>query len=164
MHSLDYYTEHPDQVLIDAAADPVFRSVMDPTDVQLVTLDRGDGTQVQVEALSRGSIRKVFERVLRRCREKGVELKRWICSSEDFNLCAKLNTPVGALMRQLHEFLERKWAERGVALAHIFTIGAALPVEAFLGIVTALFLVNKELVELCDCPKPPKVSGGAGAT
>lgn len=154
MASPDDYVAHPEQVLIDAAHDPIFQSFMEETDFELITVTLG-GVQSQVQALSRRSIRKVVEKALARCHERKVEVKQWICSPlpEGFDLCGRLNTPPGKLMRELDAFLNKKWTVRGMALVDVFTMAAATNVGVFLGILGGLICLNRELVNLCDCPK-----------
>jgi len=154
MRSVEDYASDLNRALIDAAADPVFKKFMEPDDFELVTLDMGDGTQAQVQALSRASIQRVIERILERARKAGADMKDWICSPEKFNLCAKLNLPLGELMRQLHDFLDSQWVQSGLFIATVF--GA--PVGGhFLQILTGVGLGYGALARLCACEPPPKI-------
>lgn len=63
---------------------------MESDDFELVTLDKDDGTKARVQALSRSSIRRVLGRIIAQALNAGVDLKHWICSTEVFNLYAKL--------------------------------------------------------------------------
>ena len=51
MASIDDYVRNPQQALIDAAADPGLKHFIEPSDLELVTVDLGDGTQAEVQAL-----------------------------------------------------------------------------------------------------------------
>jgi hypothetical protein len=153
MPSIDDYEHDPAQVLIDAAADPIFRSEMDPEDIEIITVTWADGTQGQVQALSRGAVRRVIERVIKRCQKKGADLKHWTCSKDEFDLCGKLaNTPPGKIMRLLHDFLEKKWVQGGFVLVDFFTLSSAPPVGVFLAIFGGLCFVDGCIVDLCECP------------
>lgn len=152
MPSIEDYERNLDQVLIDAVSDPVFRSQMEHGDIELIVVDRGDGTLAQVEALSRGSVGRVLERLMQRCKNKGADLKSWICSKDKFDLCAKLDWPPGKLMRALHAFTSNKWVEDGLVLVDVFTLPTAPPVGIFFTIFGGLCLVNRRIVVLCGCP------------
>jgi hypothetical protein len=156
MPSIEDYERNPDQVLIDAASDPVFRSQMEPGDIEFIVVDRGDGTLAQVEALSRGSVHRVLERLMQRSKNKGADLKGWVCSKDKFDLCSKLDWPPGKLMRALHAFTSNEWVDTGLVLADIFALAAAPPVGAFFTIFSGLCLVNRRIVVLCGCPPPSK--------
>lgn len=151
MPSIADYAADPNRALIDAAADPVFKQFMEPDDFETVSVDRGDGVQAQVQALSKKSIRRVLDRIIQRARQKGVDIKEWICSPTEFDLCGRLKkTKPGQVMRALHGFLKRKDVEGGFALAAILAIPAPA-FGAFLAIFCGVGFVNKALVELCDC-------------
>jgi hypothetical protein len=156
MSSIEDYERNLDQVLIDAASDPVFRSQMEPGDIELILVDRGDGTQAQVEALSRGSVQRVLDRLMRRCKDKGADLKGWVCSKDKFDLCSKLDWPLGKLMRALHAFTSNVWVEGGFVVADVFSLPAAPPVGVFLTIFGGLCFVNGRIVVLCGCPPRSK--------
>ena len=153
MASIDDYIRNPLQALIDAAADPGLRQFIEPSDLELVAVDLGDGRQVEVQALSRRAVRRVIERILAKGREAKVDIKAWICSSAEFDLCSKLDMPLGQLMRELNEFLKNKWAQGGLnalGLAALFinpAVGISLTIFGVLG------FVNNVFVELCDCPE-----------
>ena len=118
MPSIDDYETDLKHVLIDAAADPFFREFMERDDLEFIAVDRGDGTQEQVQALSRRSVRRVLEKIIKRARQKGVDIKHWICSVTEFDLCGKLkDTLPGQLMRALHDFLRDKRIEGGLTFA-----------------------------------------------
>lgn len=156
MPSVDDYEHDPTRVLIDAVADPIFRSEMEPEDIEIITVTWADGTQGQVQALSRGAVPRVIGRIIRRCQHKGADLKDWTCSKDEFDLCGKLaNTPPGKIMRLLHDFLEKKWVQSGFFLVDVFTFGAATPVGIFLLIFGGLCLVDDYIVDLCHCPGIP---------
>jgi hypothetical protein len=152
MPSIEDYERNLDQVLIDAASDPVFRSQMEPADIELIVVDRGDGTLAQVQALSRRSVHRVLERLMQRCKNKGADLKGWVCSKDKFDLCSKLDWPPGKLMRALHAFTSKEWVEGGFVLVDVFTLPAAPPVGAFFTIFGGLCFVNGRIVVLCGCP------------
>jgi hypothetical protein len=94
MPSIDDYAADLNLALVDAAADPIFKQFMEPDDVEVttITLDNGHGirVQAQAQALARGSIRRVLERILEGARNAGADMRQWICSRSEFNLCAKL--------------------------------------------------------------------------
>lgn len=152
MASIDVYAKDPLQALIDAAAEPALRKFIEPSDLELVTVNLEDGTQAQVQALARGSVPKVVHRLLVEARRVGIDIKDWICSPSEFNLCSKLNTPVGERMRQLNEFLKRKWTQGGVAAAGLVALFTTPAVGAAIAIFSALGFVNNVFVELCECP------------
>jgi hypothetical protein len=156
MHSINDYAKDLNLALIDAADNPAFREFMDAGDFEMIAVDQGDGTQKQVQALSRRSVKKVIEKIIARAREKGVDMKNWICSSADkggFDLCSKLDTPIGQLMRDLDAFLKKRWAEGGLVVAGVLAIAANPAVGTFLAIFSAIGFINKAFVELCDCPR-----------
>ena len=152
MTTINDYVTDPNRALIDAATDPMFSQFMEPDDFELISVDRGDGTQIQVQALSRRSIRRVIEKILRQTRDVGVDIKTWICSPDEFNLCSKLKTPLGELMRDLHKFLESKWTQGGLVIVGFITITATPAVSAFFAIFSAVGFINSAFVELCNCP------------
>ena len=131
MPPIEDYASNPQRVLIDAAADPSFKPYIEPGDLESITVDTGDGRQAQVQALRRSSVRRVIERILAKGRETGTDLKKWICSPDEFDLCSKLDTPVGELLREVDAFLKNKAAQGGtvvLGLVAIFTnpaLGAA---------------------------------------
>lgn len=151
MPSIDDYARDPQKALIDAAAEPSLRRFIDPSDLELVTVDRGDGTQAQVQALARGAVRKVVDRIIAEGRKAGIDMKSWICSRDEFDLCSKLNTPVGDRMRKLDAFLKSKWTQGGIAAASLITLFTLPAVGAALTIFGALGFVNNVFVELCEC-------------
>lgn len=155
MPTFEEYDHNLEQVLIDAAADPVFRSLMEPGDIELIG-DRGGSSQGQVEALSRGSVGRLLQRFMDRCNRKGADLKGWVCSRNKFNLCAKLDLPPGKAMRALHAFTSNEWVEGGFNLANIFALTAPSPVSVVLTIFGGLCFVDGQIVKLCDCPPRPK--------
>ena len=149
---IDDYAQNPQQALIDAAAEPALRRFIDDSDLEWVTVDRGDGTQAQVQALARGSVRKVIERIVAEGRAVQANIKDWICSPNEFNLCAKLDTPPGKLMRLLNDFLNTKYMEGGIEVAGLAALFTAPAVGIALQIFSALGFINRVFVELCDCP------------
>jgi hypothetical protein len=151
MTQTDRYVDRPQQALIDAAADPVFKDVMDDGDLETLTINVA-GTQMAVLALKRDAVRKVVDRIVARCQKSGADIKHWICSPDEFDLCKRLKTTApGKLMIDLHDFLEKRWTHTGIVLAHVFVIPAAHVVGAFLAILAGLLVANKELVDLCNC-------------
>jgi hypothetical protein len=90
MPSLADYESDLNRALIDAAANPVFTQFMQPDDFELIAVDIGGGIQAQAQALSIPSIRRVLDRMMQQARQKGVDIKEWICSPIEFDLCAKL--------------------------------------------------------------------------
>ncbi|HEY0879850.1 MAG TPA: hypothetical protein VGE10_15485 [Zeimonas sp.] len=157
MAAIDDYARDIQRALIDAAQDEVFRNFIDPTDIETVVVDLGDGTQMQAQALKRSSVREVLRRLIAAAMQAGVDLKQWICSPDEFNLCRKLaNSFPGAVMRELHDFLRSRWTQATTValggLAAFAQIAAVLTAGKFLAILAAIGFVNKEFVELCDCP------------
>jgi hypothetical protein len=153
MASFDDYIKNPEQALIDAAADPGLRQFIEPSDLELVAVDRGDGTQAEVQALSRKAIRRVVERIIARGRELKINIKDWICSPEEFDLCSKLDMPIGQLMRMLNEAMKKKLVKGGLQAAALAALFINAPVGATLEIFNAIGFINDVFVELCDCPK-----------
>jgi len=148
---MDDYERNPDRALVDAAAHPFFRLEMEADDIEIISVDLGNGTLGQAEALKRSSIRKVVTKLLERLRTAGANVKEWICSPDYFDLCARLrDTPVGEVMRRLRDFLANKWAERGLVIGHVFGIPFE-PVGIFFAILSALLVTNKEIFDLCEC-------------
>jgi len=159
MAAIDDYARDIQRALIDAAQDEVFRNFIDPTDLETVVVDLGDGTQMQAQALKRSSVRQVLQRLIAAAMQAGVDLKHWICSPDEFDLCRKLaNSFPGAVMRELHDFLRSKWTQATTvslgAIVAFAQIAAALTVGKFLAILAAIGFVNKEFLELCGCPAP----------
>ena len=156
MPTIDDYANNLELALVDAVTDPVFKAFIEPSDLQAVLVDRGDGTQAQVQALSKRSVRRAIEKIVMRAQTAGLDMKAWICSPDEFDLCSKLNTPVGELMRKLNAFLKGKFAEGGAVTAACVVAFTAPPVAAmftqFLAVFAAVGFVNKAFVELCDCP------------
>ena len=153
MASIDDYARDSQKALIDVAAEPSLRRFIDASDLEWVTVDQGDGTQAQVQALARGAIRKVVNRIVAEGRKAGVDIKSWICSRDEFDLCSKLETPVGDRMRQLDAFLKSKWTQGGLAATGLITLFTLPALGVALTIFSALGFVNNVFVELCECPK-----------
>jgi hypothetical protein len=153
MASFDDYIKNPEQALIDAATDPGLRQFIEPSDLGFVTVQLGDGTQAQVQALSRKAIRRVVERIIARGHELKVNIKTWICSPEEFDLCSKLDMPIGQLMRMLNEFMKNKFVKGGVHAAALGALFMNPAVTASLEIFNAIGFINDAFVELCDCPE-----------
>src|SRR5438270_2135220 len=134
MSSIADYQRNPEKVLIDIATNPAFQQFIDPSDLESVVVDLGDGTQAQVQALRQGSVRKVIDRIVTKGRQAGIDIKHWICSPDEFDLCSKLDNPIGELMRELNDFLNHKWVQGGVQAAGLITLfpvpylGAALTI------------------------------------
>ena len=152
MPPIEDYASNPQRVLIDAAADPSFKPYIEPGDLESITVDTGDGRQAQVQALRRGSVRRVIERILAKGRETGTDIKKWICSPEEFDLCSKLDTPVGELLREVDAFLKNKAAQGGTVVLGLVAIFTNPALGAALSIFAALGFVNNVFVELCECP------------
>lgn len=152
MTSITDYVKDPQKALIDAAADPSLRQYMEPSDIESVFIDYGDGLRAEAEALAGRSVRKFIDRITDKAAQAGVNLMEWICSSEEFNLCSKLDTAVGELMCQLDDFLKNKIAQGGIAAAGLITLFTAPALGAALTIFGALGFVNNAFVELCNCP------------
>ncbi len=159
MAVIDDYARDIQSVLIDAAQDAVFRKFIGPTDLETVVVDLGDGTQTQAQALKRSSAREVLRRLIAAAMQAGVDLKQWICSPDEFDLCRKLaHSFPGAVMRELHDFLRRRWTQATTvalgAVAAFAQIAAVLTAGKFLAILAAIGFVNKEFLELCNCTTP----------
>lgn len=156
MAAIDNYAQDPQRALIDAASNPVFKAVLDAEDYEVVPVDQGDGTQGQAQAVKATSVKKAVRRIIAAAREVGVDVRHWICSKDEFNLCSKLNTPIGDLMRQLNAFLKSVFTEAVLHLlglvATFVTIAGAAAAGTFLGIFSAVGFINKVFVELCACP------------
>jgi hypothetical protein len=154
MPSLADYESDLNRALIDAAANPVFTQFMQPDDFELIAVDIGGGIQAQAQALSIQSIRRVLDRMMQQARQKGVDIKEWICSPIEFDLCAKLkNTKPGQVIRALHDFLRNKKIEGTFAII-VFIPAPSL--HPFLEIFCAVGFINNAFVELCDCDEPSK--------
>lgn len=151
MPSINDYARNPQQALIDAAASPEFREFIEPADLELVTVDLRDGTQAQVQALAGRSIGEVIKRIIAKGHKARVDLDDWICSPKEFDLCSKLDTPPGELMRQLDKFLNKKAAQGGAAVLGLVAIFVNPVLGGSLAIFSALGFINNYFVELCDC-------------
>ena len=151
--TIEDYQRNPERVLIDIATDPVFKQFIDSSDLELVAVDLGDGTQKQTQALKQGSVRQVIDRIVTRGLRVGVDIKDLICSPIEFDLCSKLDSPVGEQMRFLNDFFNDKWAQGGVHAAGLIALFTAPYLGTALTILSVLGWVNGVFVELCDCPK-----------
>ncbi|MCE0496925.1 MAG: hypothetical protein LV481_03145 [Methylacidiphilales bacterium] len=151
--SINDYETDLDRARRDAAANPLFRDFLESGDFEMMVVDGGDGTQMQVQALAGRSVQRVLEKVSAWAREKGVDMKEAICSPNGFNLCSKLNMPVGQRMRELDAFLKSMWTEGALAIAGVAAIAANPAFGWFLAIFGALGFINKAFVGLCNCPK-----------
>lgn len=152
MHSIQEYVEDINLALYDAANDPVFMAFMEPTDFETVAIAVGS-VQEQVRALSRQSTQKVINKIIARAKAGGSDIRKWICSPDEFDLCSKLHTLLMArLMVELHRFLEEHIPKNAESLAEVFTI--AVPgLEPFLRVFAAVGLASSALVWLCNCPE-----------
>ena len=151
MAPIDDYVNDPDQALIDAITDPNIREYIEPQEIVTLTISMPDGTQAQIQALSRASIKAVLGRILQKGRAAQVRIRDLICSPDEFNLCEKLQTPTGELLRQLDSFLKSKWTQGGMGAAGVVTIFAFTPIGNAISIFAALGLINNFFIELCDC-------------
>lgn len=154
MASIADYEKDVQRALIDAASEPSLRRFIDPGDLEVVTVDLGDGTQVQAQAVARGAVRRVIDRIIAQGRQAGIDIKDWICSPTEFDLCSKLNTPVGELMRKLDAFLKNKWTQGGMNAAGLVTLFTAPTVGIALTIFGAIGFANHVFVDLCQCSIP----------
>jgi hypothetical protein len=152
MPTIDDYVNNPELALIDAVRDPGIRAFVTPEDVETVTVTQADGTQVQVQALSRKGAKAVVQRIVAKAQAAGIDLQDWICSPTEFNLCAKLNTPLGERMRQLDSFLKNKWTQGGLTAVGLVTLFTLPAVGTALTLFGTLGFVNNIFVELCECP------------
>ena len=96
----------------------------------------------------------MIDRIIAQGRQAGIDIKAWICSPTEFDLCSKLNTPVGELMRKLDAFLKRKWTQGGMNAAGLVTLFTALAVGIALTIFGAIGFANHVFVDLCQCSIP----------
>jgi len=149
MISFDAYDTNPGQVLIDAVDDPIFRTFLEPGDIELVTIQQG-GTQAQAQALSVAAVPRVVRRVIGHIQKHNLRITDRICapSPVGFDFCSKASTPLGQLMRQLHDFLKGPFGAAGVTIANIFL---PHPAADFLKIFTALLAIYGKLIKLCNC-------------
>lgn len=157
MALIDDYARDPEQVLIDIVLDPVFRNFIDPSEIELVAVDLGDGTQTQAQALKRSAVTQVLQRMLAAAKQAQVDVRHWICSPDEFNFCRKLDTTLpGVMMRELHAFLRSRWTQATTTalggFAAFSQLVTAVALGKFLAILAAVGFVNDAFVELCDCP------------
>ncbi|MDO9554883.1 hypothetical protein, partial [Rhodonellum sp.] len=144
--------ENPNLALIDAFQLESFREFMEESDIELVVVDRGDGTQAHIQALSLRSVNQVLRRIIKRCEESGVDLKKWICDKDEFDLCRKLDLPIGERMRQLDEFFRYKRAQAAIIVVDVLLAILAPPTFGlFLTLLAVLGWLNNYFLELCDC-------------
>lgn len=152
MHSIQDYAEDIDLALYDAANDPVFTALMDPTDFETIAIADGN-VQEKVTALSRQSAQKVINKIILRAKAGGHDIRDWICSRKEFDLCSKLdNWTMTRLMVELHQFLEEYIPKEAEQFAEVFTI-AVPALDSFLRIFAAVGLASSAFVSLCNCPK-----------
>jgi hypothetical protein len=153
MAKIDDYANDLNKALIDAANDPIFQSVMQQSDYSLINVTLSNGAQGQVRALKKSSVKDVLKRVFVKVKSAGDDLKNWICSPDEFDLCNKLDAGVtGVLMRDLDNFLKNKKVKAGMQIAKIATLPLGFSYAGFLTIVSAVGFVNNAILELCDCP------------
>jgi len=155
MSYLDPYIANIDQATIDVLEHPVFSSFIEESEVVVVTYDSGDGTQYQARALSKDAVGDVLSRLIEAARNAGVDLKDWICSPKNFDLCGKLDSTPGQLMRQLNDFLNNNWTQAttntlGVIAAFSQLVNAVV-LGKFLAILAALSFIGNEIINLCNC-------------
>ena len=155
MATIEEYAQNPDRALIDALTEPGLRQYIQAADIEVLTVTMPNGSQAQVQALSPKSVATVLQRILTKARANGVRLEPWICSPNEFDLCAKLKLPAGQRMRELDTFLGNKWTQGGLNAAGVVTLfavpggqvaGAALTIFGVLG------WINNFFVTLCKCP------------
>ncbi len=79
MPTITDYSLNPQKALIDAAAEPALRRFINASDVEILTIDHGDGAQAQVLAIARRSVRKVIARIISEGRQARIDIKQWIC-------------------------------------------------------------------------------------
>ena len=152
MATISNYENNLQQALIDAATEPSLQQFIEPSDVETMLVDLGDGTQAEVQALSSAAVRKFIERILAKARQAGIDIKSWICSKAEFDLCQKLSeTSVGEVMRQLDEFLRNKWAQGGIATTGLITLFTLPALGAALAIFSAVGFLNNVFIDLCEC-------------
>ena len=114
--------------------EPSILQFIDTSEIELVIVDLGGGVQGQAQALKKSAVKDVVERIIQKAKVSGADLNHWICSKSEFDLCAKLNTPPGDLMRQLHRFLNNKIVQAGVVISSVVllfgtpAIGAAITI------------------------------------
>jgi len=152
MNTINDYAANPNLALIDAVNNPAFKEFIEDTDIEKIPVDRGDGTQMEVQALSGRTVKRVIEKIIKKARESGADMENWICSPDEFNLCGKLkNTPAGQVMRDLNDFLHSKIVEGGAATAGTLALVGLPGLGWFLGIFSALGFINRVFVEFCRC-------------
>lgn len=156
MAHIDDYIANPDQALIDAVKDPIFKQFITPSDIDLVVVTQG-GVQSQAQALKKSSVGPVIQRALAASKAAGSDLLNLICSPKEFNLCYTLRGALpGVAMTMLNDFLANRiarWATAGVGIFTAFTAGTlAVVAGKFIAILVALGLVHHELLKLCNCP------------
>jgi hypothetical protein len=157
MALIDDYARDPQRALIDIVQDPVFRNFIDPSEIELVAVDLGDGTQTQAQALKRSAVSQVLRRLFDTAKQAQVDLRQWICSPDEFNFCGKLNNSLpGVMMKELNDFLRNRWTQATTvslgAFAAFSQLVAAVTLGKFLAVLAAVGFVNNAFVELCNCP------------
>ncbi|NYT72485.1 hypothetical protein HZU72_08610 [Halomonas sp. QX-2] len=153
MPSIHDYEGKLEKSLIDAASLPDLRKFMEPSDIEQKVIDYDGGLQARVDSLNALSVRKFIERIISEARQKGVDLKEWICGKKQFNLCEKLDSPLGDVMRRLDEFIKNKISQGGkeiIALAAAFSTKLA-SLEPLLVLFGAIGFFNNVFINLCDC-------------
>jgi len=152
MATISDYENNLQQALIDAAAEPSLQQFIEPSDIETILVDLGDGTQAEAQALSSAAVREFIERILAKARQAEIDIKSWICSKDEFDLCQKLSeTSVGEVMRQLDEFLRKKWAQGGIAATGLITIFTLPALGVALAIFSAVGFLNNVFIDLCEC-------------
>jgi hypothetical protein len=158
MALIDDYIADPQRALIDAAADPVFQHFITPEDLTPVVVDLGGGLQGQVMTVKAEAVGRVLRRLLEAAQQAGIDLKDWICSPREFNLCYQLkNALPGVAMTALSDLLVSRIGRLGVTALGAYTAFSSLAVAAVLGKFAAVLAVlgwtYHELERLCNCPR-----------
>jgi hypothetical protein len=154
--TIEEYARSPDRALIDVLTEPGLAQYVEDADKELLTVTMPDGTQGQVQALSRRSVATFLRRIVEKAQARGVQLEAWMCSPNEFDLCRKLKLPVGERMRQLDAFLGKKGTQGGLSAAGIvvlFAVPGGQVASAALHIFAALGCINNYFVTLCNCTK-----------
>lgn len=152
------YVENPQQALINAAADPIFKTFIEANQFQLVAVAYG-GVQVQQQALSRAAVSSAISEIIKQAKNAGMNMEDWICSKKGFDICSQLNTPTIVTIHRMYDYIfnTRPVYEAFFELvaAHVMAGTAAAIVTAALHPFIVLFctigITYNEFTRLCKC-------------
>ncbi len=147
-----YLTDH-NRLFSDAVLDPYISGYIEPSDIQTVKKDLGDGMMAQEQMLVVASIEKITDRILSDLNKKieettkgaGKSLRRRVC--EDFKYCDRREGTLAQKLKKLEEFLRDDLGQ-----AVVVAIGW-LDSNASWAIFLCLAALAKKFDKICECEK-----------